>query len=902
VSGSLKAALKQIVDQLGAEFSQYIEDIKSSIDRFSAQTAREELISELALEINSRWEQRDHKPLPKRLKPLGDVLLSPGYRRWLGRSEGTIAQKIARLTESSTQDDREKNIVFTLADLKPPIGTLKRKEDAPQVHDFIEDLEYDNDTADEAIKALNLALIDAQRELTGIKGTKLNEIFTAVRRKLFEQGKQLAVFIEDVTAASGGLDLDLFQAFEPKEGKDLSRMIALLGMTNTSWNPLTDNQKDRVNPEYDIGENATQWAADPEDISRFAARYLNAIRYNDQEIDYLAKNRFFSDVPRSRCDGCPHKEPCHKTFGYAQLGDNVRIGLFPFSETAPEKLLKSLNEERHRTSPRGLLDYVLNFALIKSYDQFPQKAFPDARNFGVNRESLTYWTEVENKYLGGNAWSTGSHRSRARFLAEFWFDANSPDKAAGLLEPYRIPLSLPEFSEQLVQPKIPTDEPPVPPVKPFTPTEDKELKDLLTRLEEWRRGEKLTEDSKFRIFLSRMIEKVIRWQDHRGVPIKFASDTTRGTKPIRIERQTSKVMGQYYFLDFPHDDETSQLLEALVRYEREGKRSWNFESGELHKRRVFRWLRKNQPRIIKSLEPIPPTLTKDAVKAASQLLALTAVLRTRAPLLKKEPQERLKELFAVIWEEMAKPQTVAANLLGRIINDIEIRSINAKELIISELGVGQGDAPPKDFIDPLPIFEALEEFEAVPVVKPMPKAINENFWQTRFEVVAKLSAYADLRKALDEENKAIANHLATLKEFLLGCGFNGKDMKKELRACVDKIIEVIEIQKKNMPYPNDEFDNLWELRRLQGNRDAWGMSVDQAAKIIANPTDMDILCFDPTSFKQARSDLIIVTKKHLAVVEKELSEQENPSGPKQSGSKEDLLNELKQISKILDKD
>jgi Cdc6-like AAA superfamily ATPase len=77
-TGSLKAALKQIVNQLGDEFSQHIEDIKDSVDRFSAKTAREELIQELALEINSKWEQRGNQPLPRDLKVLGDILFSPG--------------------------------------------------------------------------------------------------------------------------------------------------------------------------------------------------------------------------------------------------------------------------------------------------------------------------------------------------------------------------------------------------------------------------------------------------------------------------------------------------------------------------------------------------------------------------------------------------------------------------------------------------------------------------------------------------------------------------------------------------------------------------------------------------------------------------------------------------------
>lgn len=902
-TGSLRAALKQIVDQLGDEFANYIEDIKRSVDKFSANTARQELIQELALEVKHKWEERGHEPLPRDLKDLGDVLLSPGYRKWLGREGGIVAQIIARWTESSTQEDREKSIVFTNAELNPPPGFLNNMADAPKVHDFIQDLEYDEDTVEATVKILNRALIDAQRELTGIKGAKLNEIFTSIRRKLHTQGKQLAVFIEDVTAASGGLDYDLFQAFEPKAGKDLCRMVALLGMTNEGWFKLPENEQDRVDFEYDVGENAIQWATDYNEVAKFAARYLNALRCDDQEINDLAQNRFASDVPISKCDKCPHLNTCHDTFGYAQLEGKVKIGLFPFSQIAPHKLLKALNQDRHRSSPRGLLDLILNVALTQSYNKFEQNDFPDAKNFGVHRQALTYWAEFENKYLGGTAWSTGTNRDRARFLAEFWIDVDSADETASALEPYRTPLSLPAFSQKTGKFKKRDNEKPKPDSTPrsTTPIEDSELKDLLTKLEEWNRGKKLTSDSKFRDLLSNFVSKAMRWQDHRRVPIKFASQITKGTKPIRIEGQIANVVGQLYFLDFPRDEKTRNLLEALVRYEREGKKSWDFDNGELHKRQVYRWLRKNQQRVLTSLEPTPPTLAEDAIKVACQLLALTAILRIRSSLPKKEPQKRIEEIFTSIWESENRPKALTELLRGLIV-DIEAKWNIAKELIISELGVGQGTAVPKDFIDTLPILDALHKFEDNLVVEIPPQEISENFWKVRFGAVSKLGAYARLSNALIEERKQIKDYLEEIRAFLSDSGFNYKDIKKQLGECVKNIIEVVEIQKKNLTYPNMDFDNLWDSRRLQNNRDNWSVSVNRATKLMINSSDIETLCYDPTYLEEVRDDLCIVTKTHLERVEEELCGQEKPGGSEQGGTKEEFLNELKHITTMLDKE
>jgi hypothetical protein len=921
-TGSIKAALKQIVEQLGGEFSSYIESIKSSVDKFSDETIREELITEIALVINKKWERLNHKPIPKDIKILGDVLLSPGYRKWLGREGGVIAKKIARWTESSTPEERESAIHFSPSELKPDPGFLTPQLDAPDVLFFVQQyLEYDDIIADDAVNVLNLALIDAQQELTGIKGSKLSEIFTDIRRKLHKQGKQLAIFIEDATAASGGLDRDLFRAFEQNSNKDLCRMIALLGMTNEGWESLPRNEQDRVDFQYDIGENASLWATDVTEVANFAARYLNAIRCNNNEIDELADKRaraFDSDIPKSKCDKCPHLKTCHETFGFVGLKNEVKVGLFPFSNTAPQKLLKSLTEIRHRTSPRGLLDLIMNKVLTQSYDQFAQHIFPNDRSFAVKRVALTYWTEVENKYLRGGAWLSGTDKNRAKFLAEFWFNAETAHECVSFLKPYLSPLSLPGISEELTGPVSKAE------LGTTTKTEkkaelgtatnigaktetvttkedDRELKDLLTKLEDWRRGEQLKSDSKFRRYILDFITKAMKWQDHRGVPVKIAKDNFSDIKPIRIKGQISRPSGQKYFFDFDRNEETHHLLEALVRYKHEGKESWCFGNGELHKRRVYRWFRRNQRQILTSLEPSIPSLAQDAVKCAAQLLALAIIIKTRSTLPKKEPQSLVSILFSEPWDDENRPVALT-RLLGEFFVDIENKWHGVKQFLVSELGVGQGEAPPSDFIDPLPILDVLKNYEKEINIKALPPEIDESFWGPRFFTVYKLSAYGELHKALKEENKAIKDHLETLKGFLLEYGFDGIELKNELVECIKVIVELVEVKNKNLPLPDPEFDNLWRSNHLQNNRNSWGASVAQASKIIAAPKNIDTLCYDPALLKEVCYDLSIVTNTHLEKIENLLSELENPVGEVQGGTVDEMLNELKQICKIVDKE
>lgn len=901
-TGSLKAALKQIVDQLGDEFSQYISDIKDSVDKFSAETAREELIQELALEVRSRWEQRGNPPLSNDLKPLGDILLSPGYMKWLGRDGGVVAKKITRLTERSTQDERETDIVFTSGELTAEPQYLNRTQDADQVYEFLEGLEWDDIDSEKVVAVLNKALINAQREFSGIKGAKLHEIFLGIRRRLYTQGKQLAVFIEDVTAASGGLDVDLFQAFEPKTEKGACRMIALLGMTNGGWGLVEDNEKDRVGVEFDVGVNAKKWASDHVEVAQFTARYLNAIRSSDQEINDLAADRFSSDVSYSKCDECKYQGKCHEIFGYAQLDTGAKIGLFPFSPMTPQKMLRSLNEERHRISQRGLLDYVLEFALIASYPLFSQGLFPNPKLIGVNRPVLTYWTEIENKYLGGMAWNSGM-KDRTRFLTQFWVDADSSDEAVLSLAKYSDPFSLPKFSSETTvitktiskKKKTKTED-----GSTVSPTEDKELKRLLATLDRWEEGKTLLYDAEFRKYLLNFLSKAMRWQDYRRFPVKEKKIITKDIKPIRIEGQQSRPASQHYFLDFSRDKATRELLEALVRYDREGKKSWDFNYGELHKRCVSRWLNRNKQRIVKSIAPTPPSLQQEVIRSASQFLALVATIRRMVPLPIHEPQKRILELFIPIWTDIDEPKFCCQSMKALVV-DMKIKWERITNLLISELGVGQGEAAPKDFIDPIPILSSLDKFEEYPVVSVPSGEIGKSFWKKRFEPVSSLGTYRELPKKLSEELEQINKRLNTIKTFLADSGFSGNDLQQETQDCLGELIELIRVERENIKYPTDlRFVSLGESILSEEERESWGICLAQASELCDDPTDIAILCHDASILNKIFDSQILI-KNYLLAIDKELTEQESPGGNITGGTKKNLLSELQELSEIITK-
>jgi hypothetical protein len=903
-TGNLRSALRQIAEQLGDEFEQLKKNIETTVDRFSDNTARQELLSNLHLEIGPKWVERGEEPLDEDLKNLPNVLLSGGLRDWLCRDGGVIAQTISRFKEKSSIEERLQQIEFTQEELPKAIHWNKER-DTETAFKFLEDLQYDDVSPEETLKVLNKAFLNAKRELTGINANTLNEIFSEIRIKLKEQNKELVVFVEDVTVVSGGLDIDFFQAFEPVEKPNHCRMIALLGMTKVAnWQVLADHDKDRVQMVLDIDTSTENWAGDDSKVAKFAARYLNTIRSEEDEIEKIASNRLGSDVNQSKCDACPHQIECFDSFGSVELEKGTKVGLFPFSNQAPAKLLRKLNIERHRQSPRGLLDYVLNVALSQSFDRFTQNQFPYDKNFNVQRTPPTNWSSIENKFLGGSSWNR-EQKERALFLTEFWFASGKPDEVASELNKYRKAFQIPKLSESPTLPDTPKErtaqeqnsakEQP----KSSPPAEDAKLQDELTKISEWLRGEPLKSDSVFRDLLNDFFKNAIKWEDYPEIPVRFAYEMVSGNKPHRIEGQQSNPSNQKYFIDYPRNEETHDLLEALVRFKYEGRKSWDFDLGEMHKRKVARWLRNNRGKILESLQPEPPQLRDQAVRAGIQFLALSAVARKGETLPKRDQAKRISELF---FEPKEGITHALSNELNGQFEDMVGKWEKVKEFIVSELGIGQGSAAPTDYIDPLPILKNLEKFEEDIGVEPPDSKVNESFWQKRFSAVSKLSSYADLDEIFEQEKQLIDKRVSKIEEFSREHGFDGEDLSKDIENCLKLILEIEEIQKAsgNLKLPPEPDYNRC-LERIREKKSELVNSVGKASGINDSSSKIELLALDTEKLDEIYDKLIYEVKSRLVTLESEMQSQLNTGQDEgDSITKDDLIEELDSIITVID--
>lgn len=296
-TGTLKDALEQMIEQLGEDFRHYLSPVQEALSKISSDTAREKLVNNIGIEL--RPQQRADKkrePLPKMLKDLAEVCIgSKGFRDWLCRENGISDLVIRHLTEKHLSENGEVQVVeklprFTAAELLPETKYRKPQENTQAVLGLLDEFEFESELVEQAADFFNDVLPDAIKEMTGLSGTNLRDIFDRIRADLKKRGDTLVLFIEDVSVMSA-LDEEVFTAVEPLTRKDLCRLIAVVGSTNEGWNRLPDNQKQRITHPISLGGSGNYWQNHSQNIAKFAARYLNTVRLTREQIGEVATYR-----------------------------------------------------------------------------------------------------------------------------------------------------------------------------------------------------------------------------------------------------------------------------------------------------------------------------------------------------------------------------------------------------------------------------------------------------------------------------------------------------------------------------------------------------------------------------------------------------------------------------------
>lgn len=859
-SGSLKDALDQLVRQLPEEFERYLNPVKNALERITEKTAREALAGKLHLEFGEdTWRMRGRQPLPSYFRNLREVCASQGSREWLCREGGILDQNVKRLIESSNIDERKQLPEFSAEEffINNPIYS-KPGRNIQAVVELIDDFFEYRERREEAAAVFNSVLPAAIREMTGLSGATLKSIFDQIRLDLKGMGKSLALFIEDVSVMSV-LDEEVVNAVEPQNRGDLCPITAVLGITEAGAKQLYDNQQERFTRMVSVSRyGEDQWRADVDDVARFTARYLNSVRLNEEEIRKVAYERKTGcDVNISRCDTCTERDACHETFGKVEI-EGMPIGMFPFTYTAPQRLLQHLDERRIgvRRNPRGLLMHILRNILLSDeslvLDRFPEDNLP------VDLPPLLFWQRFEQRYCSG--WEQKEIK-RIERLARGWITALSSEEAAAVLHPLLKPLGFRDFSSGIEIESKPTNgkkdldrkkesEKIQPPEQEETPAA---LLNLMKDLDAWiNQKQDLKFDAAPRQLLADLIRNGINWDDDISIPLaEWKRHVAAGNSPyrfIQIEGMRTKVNPGTFFVNFARSKETHDLIGALAKFRHLGKDSWNFQGGEMEKRLVSLWLRRHTNEVIEKLKPPKELDQLKPVTCATQFLAITAMLRKRAKL-PETVVELVEEILSDIW---VQPPVAFDTDWIYLIKDMQLRHKNIRDFLLSELDVPQGrGARGINFINPLPIIFAAKELFEYPFSS-LDGSYFESFWKARYVNLDRMTRYSDLADIIENEKAELGKEVNKIKNILVSNGYDSEEPRTALAQFCTDLLGVVEAQREaRVMEPDGNFDEMVKVKIFSERPNSWGVAIDRSV-LVANTEDLEqVLTYDPTNLKEA---------------------------------------------------
>ena len=429
----------------GRKFEEYRERLDRATSGMTDARARETLLGNLAVAVGPHGggvrpgEMQDadrdrieaYKYFEGSLQPL---LLDDLFRQHLLRDGGIIADLVRHtMGTSEVRERREARQEFSVQDLPLNVQDLQRAGAAAR--QIYAELTDDTWLQEIAVEWMNLHLDEAIGQLLQLGGDDLTRLMREVRAELAAQGMELVLLIEDF-AKLQGIERPLLEAVLEQPNQPDQQLCVLrtaLACTTDYFRGVADTVRDRTTFVVSLDREllSSNAIVTGEDFANFAARYLNAVRLRDGELEsWYDSHRAQEDdspVPNA-CDRCPHQDTCHSAFGAAE-----GAGLYPFNRAA----LVEMYDRTGATgfNPRLLINDVLRPVIGRYGSQIPAGAFPSPTFlavFGGSKLSAVAHREVETR--------DPRHAPRRKVLVEFWGNRNVADLHPGVHQAFQLPL------------------------------------------------------------------------------------------------------------------------------------------------------------------------------------------------------------------------------------------------------------------------------------------------------------------------------------------------------------------------------------------------------------------------------------------------------------------------------
>ncbi|MBN8460100.1 MAG: hypothetical protein J0M04_19910 [Verrucomicrobia bacterium] len=396
-AANLAAVLNYILaeDFHGEEVERIRQELKQTAD-LTPTGAMQRVLDELAFVLDPHNRERSRLQFPDDVEhqeiilPLLPAMLRDSAIRKHFTGEGScgVVERLAHHV-IGTRDRRSDPALlrWTEQNLAIPAAAFARA--GADAKDLASTLLHDKQLRELTAGVLNRAFEDAGPALVGLKHGNLGEAMLEIRRQLKNVGRELLLFIEDLSV-SQGMDAELIESLlvtpAPGDGgPDLCVLRSVVGVTNDDFQQMLDNIRGRIDLavafDMPLAEHKVEGFSDGE-IADFTSRYLNAARYTLGGLDEWYKETRGKSELGSFCveSACPNRTECHARFG--AVDDR---GLYPFNPTAVARLYRNLHRgqncgEERAFNPRLLVSGVFKYMLEEAETQIPGQGFP-ATNF-----------------------------------------------------------------------------------------------------------------------------------------------------------------------------------------------------------------------------------------------------------------------------------------------------------------------------------------------------------------------------------------------------------------------------------------------------------------------------------------------------------------------------------------
>jgi hypothetical protein len=337
-------------------------------------TLAERLLNELALIVAEPIDRAEGVEAAQGLlhdklaKALPDVLRDPVVRRRFV-APGAVMPRLVQLALDGRRDGDgldDDAIRITADDL--PLSFEDLKDASRGARELLGKMAGASSYRDGAVDMINAALPLAVKRIFVSEQVDLIEVLRDLRRALQQDGRELVLFIEDLTVLHGVeqefLDALVEPALSPgEEAKGrLCNLRVLFAVTEHHFDGL-DTVRQRLEDAYWLDSPYGDDAMSVDEVTSFLGRYLNVARLDVDLPD--------GPVPNA-CDACLHREACHDAFGASAEGH----GLYPFDGPAIERLIAATAPERF--DPRQIVRSLVNRFLLHARHEVGDGIFPSA--------------------------------------------------------------------------------------------------------------------------------------------------------------------------------------------------------------------------------------------------------------------------------------------------------------------------------------------------------------------------------------------------------------------------------------------------------------------------------------------------------------------------------------------